>query len=76
MLSNRCMFVGFVEMKVVIKLINCKIRVPEFMEVIWHRQERDGTIVQTTHERDDNCACNFLHRPVFVSRSCLFRYCV
>jgi hypothetical protein len=42
-----------------------------------HRQERDGTIVQTTHEhgwqeQDDNCACNSLHHPVLV-RSC---YCV
>uniref|UniRef100_A0A914EJQ3 Uncharacterized protein n=1 Tax=Acrobeloides nanus TaxID=290746 RepID=A0A914EJQ3_9BILA len=38
---------------------------------LWHRQERDGTIVQTTHERDnqerdDNCACNSLHRTVLV----------
>jgi hypothetical protein len=36
-----------------------------------HRQERDGTIAQTTHERDDqerddNGACNSLHRPVLV----------
>jgi hypothetical protein len=30
--------------------------------ILWHRQERDETIVQITHERDnqeqdDNCAC-------------------
>ena len=36
-----------------------------------HRQEWDGTIVQTTHERDDqerddNYVCNSLHRHVLV----------
>ena len=39
---------------------------------IRHRQEWDGTIVQTTNEwdeqeRDDNCACNSLHRRVFTA---------
>ena len=38
---------------------------------IRHRQKRDGIIVQTAYnrddqERDDNCACNSLHRPVLV----------
>jgi hypothetical protein len=31
-----------------------------------HGQEQDGTIVQTTHEQDDSCACNFPHCPVLV----------
>ncbi len=42
------------------------------------RQERDGTIVQTTHERNDqeqndNYVCNFLHLPVDSSRYCVYR---
>jgi hypothetical protein len=39
-----------------------------------------GTIVQTTHERDDqkrddNCACNSLHRPVIVYAEFSLRSC-
>ena len=39
------------------------------IEGLWHRQEQDGMIVQTIHERDLKFPSSFRScRPVFVPR--------